>query len=132
MPSEGRLSARRSWPQCAVDGEAGHALTGKVISVRHPSLPTDPSHAVASQQMAGGFGGCFAIELASEDAAKALPDALTLFRDATSLGGVESLVEWRRKYDDAISPRLLRVSVGLEDVEHLRQDLERAVLEVSR
>ena len=44
---------------------------------------------------------------------------------------VESLIEWRRKYDDAISPLLLRVSVGLEDVEHLRADLERSILEVS-
>ena len=43
------------------------------------------------------------------------PSALRLFRDATSLGGVESLIEWRRKYDGAVSPRLLRVSVGLEE-----------------
>jgi cystathionine gamma-synthase len=79
-----------------------------------------------------GFGGCFALELASEAAARALPANLTLFRDATSLGGVESLIEWRRKYDEQISPRLLRVSCGLEEVEHLQADLHRAILESSR
>ena len=81
--------------------------------------------------MSGGYGGCFALELASEQAARSLPAALRLFRDATSLGGVESLIEWRRKYDDAISPRLLRVSVGLEEAGHLQEDLQRAILQVS-
>ena len=57
--------------------------------------------------------------------------ALSLFRDATSLGGVESLIEWRRKYDDAISPKLLRCSVGLEEAQHLQADLERAIRKVS-
>merc|ERR1719161_1510882 len=93
---------------------AAHPLHGLVHAVHHPSLPTHPSHSVALKQMPGGFGGCFALELATEDAARALPGALTLFRNATSLGGVESLVEWRRKYDNAISPLLLRISIGLE------------------
>ena len=44
--------------------------------------------------MEGGYGGCFALELSTEEAAKALPAELNLFRDATSLGGVESLIEW--------------------------------------
>ena len=82
--------------------------------------------------MSGGYGGCFALCLASEGAARALPSALTLFRDATSLGGVESLIEWRRKYDAAVSPLLLRLSVGLEEVEHLKADLQRAIQEVSK
>ena len=124
-------TALAAWLQRAVDGEAGHPLAGYVASVRHPSLPADPSHAIAARQMSGGFGGCFAIELTSEPAARALPAALGLFRDATSLGGVESLIEWRRKYDDAISPTLLRLSVGLEEEEDLREDLRRAILHVS-
>jgi cystathionine gamma-synthase len=82
--------------------------------------------------MVGGYGGCLAVELSTEAAARALPAELTLFRDATSLGGVESLIEWRRKYDTSISPLLLRVSVGLEEEEHLRADLQRAILEVSQ
>ena len=81
--------------------------------------------------MQGGYGGVLAIELTSEAAARALPAALSLFRDATSLGGVESLIEWRRKYDDAVSPRLLRLSVGMEEVEHLQADLQRAITQVS-
>lgn len=58
------------------------ALAGKVISVQHPSLTP-----WASKQMTG-FGGCFALELHTEQAAQALPAALRLFRSATSLGGV--------------------------------------------
>ncbi|KOO26691.1 cys met metabolism pyridoxal-phosphate-dependent protein [Chrysochromulina tobinii] len=116
-----------------VDGsDAAHPLRGLVKSVAHPSLPSDPAHEIARRQMSGGYGGCFALELSTEAAAKALPKALLLFRDATSLGGVESLIEWRRKYDQKISPLLLRCSVGLEEPEHLRADLQRAILEVSR
>lgn len=112
--------------------ELEHPLRGLVHAVHHPSLPSHPSHAIACKQMQGGFGGCLAIELSTENAARALPAALTLFRDATSLGGVESLIEWRRKYDNQVSPLLLRLSVGLEDFDHLRADLERAIVDVSR
>mmetsp|Transcript_2904 Transcript_2904/g.8902 ORF Transcript_2904/g.8902 Transcript_2904/m.8902 type:complete len:230 (-) Transcript_2904:263-952(-) len=116
------------WLSRAVDGDHSHPLVGKVVSVSHPSLPSHPGHEVAVRQMVGGFGGCFSLELASEDAARRLPAELELFRDATSLGGVESLIEWRRKYDVAVSPLLLRVSVGVEEEEHLRADLERGIL----
>ena len=71
------------------------------------------------------------MELQSEAAARALPAALALFRDATSLGGVESLIEWRHKYDKAVSARLLRVSVGLEEVELLQRDLQRRATSAS-
>lgn len=120
----GKLAA---WLQQAIDDQA-HPLAGHIVSVRHPSLPTDATHNVARRQMSGGYGGCFALELASEEAARSLPEKLQYFCDATSLGGVESLIEWRRKYDDAISPRLLRVSVGLEDADALIADLTRAIL----
>lgn len=53
---------------------------------------------------------------------------LRLFGDATSLGGVESLVEWRRKYDESISPLLLRMSIGLESHIDLQDDLQQAIL----
>jgi cystathionine gamma-synthase len=121
-----------AWLQRAATGEAGHPLRGLIASVSHPSLPCHPGHDVATRQMSGGYGGCFAMELASEAVARALPAELALFRDATSLGGVESLIEWRRKYDTAVSPLLLRVSVGLEEMEHLRADLQRAILKVSQ
>ena len=60
-------------------------------------------------------------------AAQALPSRLRLFRDATSLGGVESLIEWRRKHDPSAPPALLRISVGLESPEDLIADLEQGL-----
>jgi cystathionine gamma-synthase len=98
-------------------------LEPRVARVWHPSLRSHPGHAVAARQMSG-FGAILSIELGSEEAARELPGRLSLFRDATSLGGVESLVEWRRKHDPEAPPALLRVSVGLEDFEDLVRDLE--------
>lgn len=62
-------------------------LFGLIHAVQHPSLAS--AREVASKQMSG-FGGCFALELSTEAAAKALPAALKLFRSATSLGGVDA------------------------------------------
>lgn len=109
-----------------------HPLHGLVHDVRHPSLPSHPGHEIAKRQMAPGlFGGTFALLLRDEAAARALPAQLRLFKDATSLGGVESLIEWRRKYDDDVDARLLRVSVGLEHQTDLIADLESAIQAVS-
>ena len=58
--------------------------------------------------------------------AQQLPDLLRLFANATSLGGVESLIDWRYRYDTSVSPALLRVSVGLEDFEDLAADFAQA------
>ena len=57
-----------------------HPLAGLVHAVHHPSLPSDPSHDIATRQM-NGFGGCFALEVATESAARQLPAALNLFCD---------------------------------------------------
>ena len=92
--------------------------------MRYPGL--GPSAALAARQMAHG-GGVLAIECRSATAAQALPATLRLFRDATSLGGVESLAEWRRKYHDDVSPYLVRLSVGLEDAADLKRDLTEAL-----
>lgn len=96
--------------------------SGLLKRVLYPGLASHPDHAVATRQMAS-FGSILAVECRSEAAAKALPGALSLFRSATSLGGVESLAEWRRKYDDAVSPDLVRLSIGLEDPDDLVGDL---------
>uniref|UniRef100_A0A7S3JWH9 Cystathionine gamma-synthase n=1 Tax=Aureoumbra lagunensis TaxID=44058 RepID=A0A7S3JWH9_9STRA len=82
---------------------------------------------LAHSQMPNGVGGVFAIEVHSEEVAKALPAQLYLFKDATSLGGVESLAEWRRRYDDTVSPYLIRLSIGLEDPDDLIADFEQAL-----
>ncbi|GAA4663088.1 trans-sulfuration enzyme family protein [Kineococcus glutinatus] len=101
-----------------------------VTRVRHPSLPTDPGHALAARQM-GGFGAIVAIEVAGGPAgADAVVDAVRLWLPATSLGGVESLIERRRRHpsEPAVVPEdLLRLSVGVEDVEDLWRDLDQAL-----
>ena len=96
--------------------------SGLLQRVLYPGLASHPDHAVAKRQMTS-YGSILAVECRSEAAARALPEALTLFRSATSLGGVESLAEWRRKYDDAVSPLLVRLSIGLEDPDDLIEDL---------
>lgn len=106
-------------------------LEGRVPRVWHPSLPSHPDHALAARQMRGP-GAILSFELASEAAARLLPTRLRLFRDATSLGGVESLIEWRLKHDHEAAPTLLRVSAGLEDPDDLIADLDRGLAEVAR
>ncbi|KAI1107892.1 PLP-dependent transferase [Jackrogersella minutella] len=74
-------------------------------------------------QMPAGFGPVFALYMHDADDARRLPSKLRLFHHATSLGGVESLIEWRAMTDAGVDKRLLRVSVGLEGFEDLRDDL---------
>jgi cystathionine gamma-synthase len=105
-------------------------LEPRVSKVWHPSLRSHPGHALAEAQMRGP-GPMFSIELANEAAARDLPRHLRLFRDATSLGGVESLIEWRYKLDRQAPPALLRVSVGLEEAADLVADLEQGLAKVA-
>ncbi len=101
-------------------------LVGRVPRVWHPSLADHPGAEIARRQMSGP-GGILAFELGSEEEARALPRRLRLIREATSLGGVESLVDWRRRHDPHAPAGLLRVSVGLEDFDDLAADLEQAL-----
>jgi len=104
-----------------------------VTRVRHPSLPTDPGHERALFQM-HGFGAVVSIELADADAADAVTRAVRLWVPATSLGGVESTLERRRRHPtepDVVPESLLRLSVGIEDVEDLWRDLDGALRSVS-
>ncbi|KAM7192235.1 Cys/Met metabolism PLP-dependent enzyme domain containing protein [Naviculisporaceae sp. PSN 640] len=75
------------------------------------------------RQMPNGFGPVFSFMMKTEEQAKRLPSKLHLFHHATSLGGVESLIEWRAITDKSVDKRLLRVSVGVEAWEDLRDDL---------
>lgn len=106
--------------------ELARWLSGRVAKVWHPSLPGHPGHHISQEQM-WGPGGVLSIELDSEAQARALPARLRLFRDATSLGGVESLIEWRRRHDPQAPPTLLRISIGLEDPADLIADLEQGL-----
>lgn len=96
------------------------ALTG----THHSSLQKEE---YVARQMKGGHSPTFSITLASEDQARRFPSLLRYFYHATSLGGVESLVEWRAMTDESVSPTLLRISVGLENVEDLIEDLDQAL-----
>ncbi|KAF7549692.1 hypothetical protein G7046_g8264 [Stylonectria norvegica] len=73
--------------------------------------------------MPGGYGPVFSIYLRDPETAKRLPSKLRLFHHATSLGGVESLIEWRAMTDPNVDKRLLRVSIGVEGFEDLKADL---------
>ncbi|UOA15253.1 MULTISPECIES: trans-sulfuration enzyme family protein [Sulfitobacter] len=102
----------------------------QVEQVMYPGLPDHPGHALAAQQMSGGYGGLlsFVVKGGAEAALKAA-GRLQLFHRATSLGGVESLVEHRHTIEPhtGIPEGLLRLSVGIEDVDDLGADLGQAL-----
>lgn len=104
----------------------------RVSDVLYPGLPTHLGHEVAKRQMMGGFGGMMSIRVkGGAAAALATAKALELFVSATSLGGVESLVEHRATVEGPDSPvpdDLLRLSVGVEDTGDLIADIERALV----
>lgn len=91
--------------------------------IYHASLQDEPW---LQKQMPNGFGPVFSIVLDNEEFAKVLPTKLHFFQHATSLGGVESLIEWRALSDPRVDRKLLRVSVGLENWEDLKNDLLQA------
>ncbi len=101
-----------------------------VARVHYPGLASHPGHAVAAAQMRD-FGGMLSVQLrGGREGALAMAGALKLFTNATSLGGCESLVEHRASVEgaNAISPQdLLRLSVGLEHVDDLLEDLGQAL-----
>ena len=107
---------------------AGHK---KVLGVLYPGLPSDPGHSVAARQMNGGFGGMLSIRVdGGAAAAIAAAAGVRLWKRATSLGGVESLIEHRASVEGAGSPAppdLLRLSVGIEDAGDLIADLDSAL-----
>ena len=103
----------------------------RVTRVRYPGLPEDPGHAIAARDFTG-FGAMIAFELDGvAENAERLCQAVQLISHATSLGGVESLIERRARHDIDASfgtpPTLLRFSVGIEHVEDLWADLDHAL-----
>jgi len=100
-----------------------------VNRVLYPGLPDHPGHELASRQMTG-FGAIVSFEIGEgAEAADAVCAGVRVISNATSLGGVETLVERRARYpEEAIVPdNLVRVSVGIEHIEDLWADLERAI-----
>jgi cystathionine gamma-synthase len=103
----------------------------KVEAVLYPGLPSHPGHGVAARQMAGGFGGMMSVLVkGGERQALAVVKRLKVFLPATSLGGIESLAEHRRTIEGPASPvqgNLIRLSIGLEALEDLIEDLDQAL-----
>jgi cystathionine gamma-synthase len=103
----------------------------RVLEVLYPGLPSHPGHAIAARQMTGGFGGMLSIRVrGGEAAAIATAARVELWKRATSLGGVESLLEHRASIEGVgspVPPDLLRLSVGIEDPDDLIADLETAL-----
>ena len=126
------LFARVRW-QCASALTLAEWLSAHpaVAEVLYPGLPDFDGHETARRQMTGGFGGMLSIRVAGgEAAAIAVAARVTLWKRATSLGGVESLIEHRASIEGEGSPvprDLLRLSVGLEEAGDLYDDLAQAL-----
>ncbi len=114
--------------------------SGKVSRVYYPGLPSHPDHAIATQQMPGGFGGMICIDLDGDyRRVTRFYDRLQLFKRAASLGGTESLISLpvlTSQYGHTdeqlaaagVTRGMARLSVGIEDVEDLKSDLEQALV----
>ncbi len=109
----------------------------KVTRVLYPGLPSHPQHALARKQMCG-FGGLISVQLGSLDKARTLLEGVRLMSLAESLGGVETLISHpatmthasvppERRQAIGVTDDLVRISVGIEDLEDLRDDLAQAL-----
>ena len=102
-----------------------------IEKVFYPGLPSHKNHDIATQQMTNGFGGIISVLIkGGKTEALNFASKLNIFKHATSLGGVESLVEHRRSVegDHPISPdNLIRISIGIEHVDDLKNDLLQAL-----
>ena len=105
-----------------------HPMVARVL---YPGLPQHPGHDIAARQMQGGFGYMLSVQVVGGEAAAVRTAAnVSLYKRATSLGGVESLIEHRASIEGAGSPcppDLLRLSTGIEDVDDLYDDLDQAL-----
>ena len=109
----------------------------KVTRVHYPGLPTHPQHALARRQMRG-FGGLISFELGSLERARTLLNSVRLMALAESLGGVETLISHpasmthasvpaERRQQIGLTDDMVRISVGIEDVDDLKDDLAQAL-----
>ncbi len=103
----------------------------RIAQVHYPGLRSHPGHAVAAKQMKGGFGGMMSLRIAGgEEAAKRFTNRLRVFKQATSLGSVESLAEHRASVEGPgtmCPPDLVRLSIGVEHVDDLVADIRQAL-----
>ena len=123
-----RVRTAAAAAQAIAEHFSRHRLVGAVL---YPGLKNFPGHAVAARQMSGGFGGMLSLRVSGGEAAAIETAAhLRIWKRATSLGGVESLVEHRASVEGPgteCPADLLRLSVGVEEVTDLIDDLEEAL-----
>jgi cystathionine gamma-synthase len=121
------LRVERAQATARVLAERLEESTG-VVRVRYPGLASHPGQQRALAQMRGP-GAILSFEVADQSAAEAVTDRLRLIVVGTSLGGVETTIDRRRRWpgEEAVPPGLLRLSVGIEDLEDLWRDLEHAI-----
>ncbi|HYM73512.1 MAG TPA: aminotransferase class I/II-fold pyridoxal phosphate-dependent enzyme [Stellaceae bacterium] len=114
--------------QLVAEAMAAHP---RIEAVLYPGLPRHPGHDIAARQMQGGFGGMLSIRVkGGEAAAIATAARVEIWKRATSLGGVESLMEHRASIEGLGTPvpsDLLRLSVGIEHPQDLIDDLDQAL-----
>ena len=110
----------------------------RVSAVHYPGLPTHPNHDIAKLQMPGGFGGMIGLDLGTLEAGKAFANNVELCTLATSLGGVETILQHsasmthstftaEERAKAGISDGLIRLSVGIEDSADLIADITQAL-----
>lgn len=113
----------------------------KVTAVYYPGLPGHQNHDIAKRQMPGGFGGMIGLDVGTVEAGKALANNVRLCTLATSLGGVETILQHSASMTHATIPSkdrlkagigdgLIRLSVGVEDVADLMNDLDQALAKI--
>ena len=106
-----------------------------IEKVMYPGLPSHPSYDIACKQMSNGFGGMMSVQIhGGAEAAQKFVSAVQVFIRATSLGGVESLIEHRRTVEgpnSKVPVNLIRLSVGIENVDELIADLEQALSDLA-
>ncbi|KAF9534817.1 Cys/Met metabolism PLP-dependent enzyme-domain-containing protein [Crepidotus variabilis] len=124
-------TALAQWLNAIVKTPHGHLIDnipgGIVAHVSHSSIQgIDERGFDPHNQMIGGWNATFSLKMSTPKSAKQLPHLLKYFTPATSLGGVESLIEYRHEIDPSADPCLVRLSIGLEDFEDLKRDLSLA------
>ncbi|KAF5388095.1 hypothetical protein D9615_000305 [Tricholomella constricta] len=114
-------------------GQTYEGVPGGVVArVWHSSLQGKDSRGFdPSTQLEGGWNPTFAILLDNAEYATHFPHLLKYFVPATSLGGIESLAEHRLQSDSGADPRIIRLSIGVEEVEDLKEDLRQALQKVT-
>lgn len=130
-----RMERHNSNAYALADMLVGHPA---VVSVHYPGLASHTGHSIAVRQMTGGFGGMIGLDVGTLERGKAFVNAVRLCTRATSLGGVETILQHSASMTHAtlsseeraaagITDGLIRLSVGIEDIEDLKHDINQAL-----